>query len=86
MKKAVALAYTKNQDRSPRVIAKGRGELAQQILSKAKKFDVPIFYNQALVDSLLNLRVETQIPNALLQAVAEVFVWLWEIEKKSQLS
>ncbi len=86
MKKAVALQYQKNSNQAPKVVAKGKGEIADKILQKAKEFEVPIFQNEALANSLLSLDVDEQIPPNLYQAVAEVFVWLMQSEKKAQLS
>ncbi len=86
MKKAVALKYQQNSQQAPKVVAKGKGEVAQKILQKANEFDVPIFQNEALANSLLNLDIDEQIPPNLYKAVAEVFVWLIQSEKKAQLS
>ncbi len=69
-----------------KVVAKGQGEVAKKILQKAKEFDVPIFQNKALADSLLNLDLNEQIPANLYKAVAEVFIWLMNSEKKAQIS
>ncbi|WP_301186326.1 EscU/YscU/HrcU family type III secretion system export apparatus switch protein, partial [uncultured Helicobacter sp.] len=51
-KKAVALSYNAVNDNAPRVVAKGRNELAMRIIAKAKAFDVPLFTNHLLVESL----------------------------------
>ncbi len=83
LRKAAALKY---QDDAPKVLAKGSGELAQKILDKAEKYDVSVFKNPALANSLLNVEVGNQIPPELFQAVAEVFVWLLKSEEKPQLS
>ena len=84
--KAVALAYEQNKQRAPKVIAKGEGFLAQKIIEKAKEFDIPLFQSKALVDSLINLELDEEIPPALYKAVVEVFIWLYETEKKAQMS
>lgn len=81
--KAVALKYDKSGKGAPKVIAKGEGEIAQKIKEKAKEFDVPLFQNEALAASLLNLNIDEQIPPNLYKAVAEVFVWLMQSEKKA---
>ena len=81
--KAVALKYDKSGQGAPKVIAKGQGEIAQKIKEKAQEFDVPIFQNEALASSLLNLDLDEQIPANLYKAVAEVFVWLMQSEKKA---
>ena len=61
-KKAAALKYNKEISNAPKVIATGRGELASKIIDKAKKFDVPIFANEMLVDSLIDLNIDQEIP------------------------
>ena len=84
--KAVALKYDDSGSSAPKVIAKGKGEIAKKILQKADEFDIPIFKNKALAESLLNLDIDEQIPPNLYKAVAEVFVWLMSAEEKAQLS
>jgi flagellar biosynthesis protein len=85
-KKVVALKYEENGVSAPKVVAKGKGEVAQKILQKADEFDIPIFQNKALAESLLTLDLDEQIPPNLYKAVAEVFVWLMKSEKKAQMS
>jgi len=80
--KAAALKYDKGSGAAPKVVASGKGELAQKIIQKAKEFNVPIFANEALVDSLVDLEVDAQIPSELYQSVVEVFVWLMKNENK----
>ncbi len=85
-KKVVALKYTENGTSAPKVVAKGKGIVAQKIIQKAEEFDIPIFQNRALAESLLGLDLDEQIPPNLYKAVAEVFVWLMKSEKKAQMS
>lgn len=85
-KKAVALKYQEQESSAPKVVAKGQGIIAEKIMQKADEFDVPIFQNKALAESLLNLDINEQIPPNLYKAVAEVFVWLMKSEKKAELS
>ena len=84
--KAVALKYDKDGVSAPKVVAKGEGEIAQKIKEKAEEFDIPIFQNEALASSLLNLNLDEQIPPNLYKAVAEVFVWLMQSEKRAASS
>jgi flagellar biosynthesis protein len=83
--KAVALKYKAYEDNAPKIVAKGKGEIALKIIQKAKEFDIPLFQNELLVDTLLKVQSE-EIPPKLYEAVAEVFVWLYNIEKNAQLS
>ena len=86
MQKAAALAYDQKKDAAPKVVASGKGAIAQAIITKAKEFDVPLFSNAALVDSLLGIEVDTQIPQELYDGVVEVFIWLSQIEQNAQAS
>ncbi len=85
-KKAVALKYDSAPGSAPKVVAKGKGAIAEKILQKAEAFDVPIFQNEALANSLLSLDIDEQIPPNLYKAVAEVFVWLMKTEQSAQMS
>lgn len=81
--KAVALKYDKEQDGAPKILASGKGEIAQKIIEKAREYNVPIFCNQELVNSLINLDIDTEVPPSLYNAVVEVFVWLMKNESKA---
>jgi len=84
--KAVALKYKAYEENIPKVIAKGKGEIAKKIIEKAKKYDVPIFYNETLTNMLLNVEVNEEIPPKMYEVVVEVFVWFYKLEAKAQLS
>ena len=80
--KAAALKYDQNEQNAPTVIASGKGELAQRIIQKAKEYNVPLFSNPQLASSLIDLKLDSEIPAPLYKAVAEVFVWLMKNESK----
>ena len=84
--KAVALKYKAYEDLAPKVIAKGKGEIAKKIIEKAKKFDVPIFQNETLADMLLKVDVNEEVPPKMYDAVVEVFIWLYKLEEKAEMS
>jgi len=80
--KAVALKYDKDTQNAPKVLATGKGEVAKKIINKAKEFDVPIFANEEIVNSLCDLDIDKEIPSELYKTVVEVFVWLSKQERK----
>ncbi len=80
--KAAALKYDKESDKAPKVVASGKGNIAEIIIKKAKEFDVPIFANKALVNSLVDLEIDHEIPSELYKAVADTFIWLMKNEKQ----
>ncbi len=86
MRKAAAMTYNKESQAAPKVVASGKGVIAQKIIEKAKIFDVPIFQNEALVNSLVDLEIGEEIPPKLYNAVVEVFVWLHKTEKRAEVS
>jgi len=84
--KAVALKYKAYEDLAPKVVAKGKGKIAKKIIQKAKEFDVPLFQNEELANMLLDVELNEEIPKELYETVVEVFIWLYNIEQKAQLS
>jgi flagellar biosynthesis protein len=81
MKKAAALSYQEGQD-APIVTAIGKGEVAERIIKTAKENDVPIFENEELISTLIHLDLGQQIPQELFSVVAEVLIFVSDIEKK----
>jgi flagellar biosynthesis protein len=81
-KKAVALGFNEQTEDAPKVLAKGKGSIAQQIIDTALSHEINIFSNKLLVDDLLKLELEEEIPSQLYQSVAELFAWLAQIEQK----
>jgi len=80
--KAVALTYDTQKDKAPRVVAKGKGYLADKIVEIAKQHDVPLYEDQNLVQVLEALDIETEIPPELYQAVAEVLAFIYRMNHK----
>ena len=80
--KAAALKYDPSQNNAPKVLASGKGKVAEAIIKKAHEYDIPLFANEALVESLVGLEVDSEIPQELYQAVVEVFVWLAKAERE----
>ncbi|MCP4689245.1 MAG: flagellar biosynthesis protein FlhB [Desulfobacterales bacterium] len=82
LKQAVAIQYTEEEDAAPRVIAKGRGSVADQILRIARENDVPDYEDGELVHLLESIDLDSEIPAELFYAVAEVLVFIYELEKE----
>jgi flagellar biosynthesis protein len=78
---AVALKYAPG-DAAPKVIAKGRGLIAEEIIARAKKHGVFVHESPELVALLANVDLDDQIPPALYIAVAELLAWLYQVERK----
>jgi flagellar biosynthesis protein len=79
LKNAVALAYSET-DAAPRVVAKGRGVLAEQIISRAHDAGVYVHESPELVSLLMQIDLDQRIPPQLYVAVAELLAWLYRLE------
>lgn len=78
---AVALKYAPG-DRAPRVVAKGRGLIAEEIIARAKEHGVFVHESPELVTLLSQVDIDDHIPPALYVAVAELLAWLYQVEQK----
>jgi flagellar biosynthesis protein len=79
---AVALAYRKEQDAAPRVVAKGRGVLADAIIERALDAGVYVHESRELVGLLMQVDLDQRIPPQLYVAVAELLAWLYRVETR----
>ncbi len=85
-KMAVALSYNNKIDSEPKVIAKGSGHVAENIIEQAKEHEVPIQEDTALVELLGELRINEGIPEDLYQVIAEIFAFVYQIDKNLEES
>jgi flagellar biosynthesis protein len=80
-RKAAALKYNVGEDRAPRVVAKGRGPVAEKIIETASEAERPIVEDAALVSALLALELGEEIPPDLYRAVAKILSFLYNVDK-----
>ena len=80
--KAVALNYDTDKNAAPKVVAKGRGFVAQKIIETAKAHNVPLVEDENLVQVLEALDLDTEIPPQLYRAVAEVLAFVYRLNSK----
>ena len=79
---AVALAYRAG-DAAPRVVAKGRGVVAEEIVRRARQAGVYVHGSTELVGLLMQVDLDRHIPPQLYIAVAELLAWIWRIEQRA---
>ena len=80
IKTAVALEYNPSEE-APKIIASGKGFLAERIIDKAKESDVPIHKDNRLAQSLYKLEIGDYIPKELYQVVAEVLLFVDRLDR-----
>ncbi len=76
---AVALAYDA-ADGAPRVVAKGRGLIAEEIIERARAAGVYVHESPELLTLLMQVDMDERIPPELYVAVAELLAWLYRLE------
>ncbi|MDY6351669.1 MAG: EscU/YscU/HrcU family type III secretion system export apparatus switch protein [Lachnospiraceae bacterium] len=79
-KTAVALSYEAG-DEAPKIIATGKGEVAERIIEEAKAADVPFYKDSALAKTLSTLQIGDAIPPQLYEVVAEILVFVDKMDR-----
>lgn len=80
IKQAIALEYDPKED-APKVVASGRGQIAERILEAAKESNVPVHKDDKLADTLSRLEIGEMIPPELYEVVAEILVFVDAMDK-----
>jgi flagellar biosynthesis protein len=81
-KRAVALRYDPAKDKAPKLVAKGKGRVAEQILALARKNYIPVREDPNLVQVLSRLNVDQEIPPQVYQAVAAILAFLYRVNRR----
>lgn len=81
VKQAIALEYDPSDD-APRVVASGKGILAEKIIEKAQESSVPIHRDDKLADTLSRLDIGEMIPPELYEVVAEILVFVDAVDHR----
>lgn len=79
---AIALAYAPG-DAAPRIVAKGRGLIADEIIRRAREHGVFVHESPELVTLLMQSNLDDRIPPQLYVAIAELLAWIYRLEQKT---
>lgn len=79
--RAVAVKYDVKKDRAPKILASGRGSMAEEILRLAEENQIPFYEDKTLVTLLAKLKFDEEIPPQLYTVVAEVLAFVYQLEK-----
>lgn len=80
VKKAAALSYEPGADHAPKVVASGKGIIAEKIIEKAKEAKVPVYEDEHLAETLSDIRLGSEIPPELYDVVAEVLAFIGRLD------
>ena len=81
-RRATALHYEGKG--APKVVASGRGRIADRIVEVAREAGIPIKQDAALANALSQLELDEQVPEALYVAVAEALAWAYALDVKAR--
>lgn len=79
-KTAVAVAYEPGET-APKIIAAGKGIVAEKIIEKAKESEIPFYRDDRLADTLSRLQIGDSVPPELYEVVAEILVFVDDMDK-----
>jgi flagellar biosynthesis protein len=81
-REAAALSYEAGQN-APRVVATGRGQIAERIIAAAREAGVPVRSDPALARALAALDLGEEVPEAMYRAVAETLAWAYKLDAQA---
>jgi flagellar biosynthesis protein len=83
LKTAVALKYEPAAGDAPRVVASGRGPIAEQIIAVAEAHGLTIREDPDLAEILAAVDIDSQIPLEAWAAVAEILSYIYRANRQS---
>lgn len=81
-----ALSYDGGSDHAPKLVAKGRGHIAERIMELASENDIPVHRDPTLISVLGALDVGAEIPPDLYGVIAEVLAWAYHTDQVARTS
>lgn len=87
IQKAIALHYNKEQDNAPKILTKGKGHLAEQIIKIAELNNIPLYEDKILSEILDKINIGYEIPEYLFEIIAEIYAFTYQLmQEESSLS
>jgi len=80
-KAAVALGYDPQRDNAPKVLASGKGWIAEQTIQIARQYLIPIRKDKVDIKLLSQVEVGAEVPPELYQIVAEIYAFIYSLDE-----
>jgi len=80
-KLAIALRFDPEKDTAPRIVAAGKGEVAEEIINLAEEKDVPVYQDGNLARDLSHYEVGAVVPGSLYEVIAEMLIFLYQLNE-----
>jgi flagellar biosynthesis protein len=84
-RQVVALRYEPKRERAPKIVAKGRGYLADKIIEIAREHNIPIRQDKNLLQILSRLDLNDEIPTEVYKAVAEILAFIYRLSNRQSV-
>jgi len=81
---AIALAYDRDQDKAPLVVATGAGFLAEKIIETADRLNIPVYKDETAATLLCQLDLGQEIPPELYQVVATIYASILKVAEETR--
>jgi flagellar biosynthesis protein len=78
---AAALQYDQERHEAPVIVAKGSRAVAEKIIEMAKKHNIPLQRDPELLQILMKLEINQEIPENVFHAVAEVLAMVYKANR-----
>ncbi|MBN2331926.1 MAG: EscU/YscU/HrcU family type III secretion system export apparatus switch protein [Deltaproteobacteria bacterium] len=79
---AAALTYERSKQKAPTVVAKGSGLMAEKIIEVAREHGIPLREDPALVQVLMTLDINQEIPPEVYHVVADILAMIYRAHQK----
>jgi flagellar biosynthesis protein len=79
-RKAIAIQFDVEKDSAPKIIAAGKGSIAEEILKIAEENNIPLYEDTSLANLLSQLQIEEEIPEEMYTLVAEVLAFVYQLD------
>ena len=86
IQKAAALKYDSKINNAPNVVAKGKGDIAKNIIKIAQENNLPIKKDEDLIELLSQVEIDKEIPPEMYKAVAEIFSFIYRLTQNTRSS
>lgn len=80
-KQVAAIRYNPQQDSAPKVVAEGKGYVAEKILDEAKKHNIPVYKDEKLATLLTEIEIGAQIPEELYDIMAQILIFVSDMDE-----
>ena len=78
---AIAIKYDEDKGKAPKIIASGKGRIAESILDVAEENNIPFFEDESLANILSKLELDTEIPPELFGVLAEILAFVYHLDQ-----